>query len=70
MYYGFVYNASDLPNDNVWTVGNELTLNDDSVVFGYEGSTEITDVSKGQTFSVQDFIVWLNDNLKPSNQNE
>ncbi len=65
MYYGFVYKIEDLPIDNVWTVSNELTLNDNTVVFGYEGNTEITDVSKGQTFEINVFIIWKKNNLKP-----
>jgi hypothetical protein len=39
--YGFLVNIEDTPKDNVWTESREITLNDDSVVFGYEGATEI-----------------------------
>jgi len=39
--YGFLVNIEDTPADNVWTESREIKLNDGSVVFGYEGATEI-----------------------------
>tara|TARA_R110000803_G_scaffold89124_1_gene156290 strand:+ start:455 stop:649 length:195 start_codon:yes stop_codon:yes gene_type:complete len=39
--YGFVENIEDTPADNVWTESREIKLNDESIVFGYEGATEI-----------------------------
>lgn len=39
--YGFLENIEDTPADNVWTASREIILKDDSVVFGYEGATEI-----------------------------
>lgn len=39
--YGFLENIEDTPNDNAWTESREIKLNDESIVFGYEGATEI-----------------------------
>ena len=66
MAYGFTYKLEDLPEDNIWKVGNELTLKDDSVVFGYEGSTPISE-DKGEIFTPNAFGIWLQENLKPLN---
>jgi len=39
--YGFLENIEDTPEDNVWTGEREIKLNDGSIVYGYEGATEI-----------------------------
>ena len=61
-YYGYTPNENRIPNDNVWLEDNELILNDDSVVYGYEGSVEssigITILNK------EDFLVWSYANVK------
>jgi hypothetical protein len=61
-YYGYTPNENRIPNDNVWLEDNELILNDDSVVYGYEGSVEssigITILNK------EDFLVWSRANVK------
>jgi len=61
-YYGYTPNENRIPNDNVWLEDNELILNDDSVVYGYEGSVEssigITILNK------EDFLVWSRANIK------
>ena len=62
IYYGHTTDKSKLPADNVWLEENELILNDDSVVYGYEGSVEssigITILNK------EDFLVWSIANVK------
>lgn len=62
IYYGYTTDKSKLPEDNVWLEENELILNDDSVVYGYEGSVEssigITILNK------EDFLVWSRANVK------
>jgi hypothetical protein len=35
--YGYVYNIADTPQDNIWTQGREIELNDGSIVYGLEG---------------------------------
>jgi hypothetical protein len=60
-YYGFTYNQNDLPQDNVWKSIVEITLKDNTVVYGYEGYTEIEE-TKGQTFTKKNFIKWREEN--------
>lgn len=57
-YYGFLVNIEDTPKNNVWTVEREITLNDGSVVYGYEGKTVIDD-EEGSFFETAElFIEW------------
>jgi hypothetical protein len=61
--YGIIYNIEDTPNDNVWTHGREIELNDNSIVYGYEGQTDVSDV--GVSFENAEAInVWLSENRK------
>lgn len=60
--YGYTTDRNNLPSDNVWKSGNEITLNDDSIVYGYEGTTES---ATGMTILSKDnFIAWLDANKK------
>ena len=61
--YGYVYNIADTPQDNHWTQGREIKLNDGSIVYGLEGDFEI-EQGKGQMFSKENFLVWLSENRK------
>jgi len=61
--YGIIYNIEDTPNDNFWTQGREIELNDGSFVFGYEGPSDVSDV--GVSFENADEInQWLQENRK------
>ena len=42
-YYGYTTDKTKLPIDNIWLSGNELTLKDDSIVYGYEGEDSEVD---------------------------
>ena len=61
MKYGYVLNIEDTPSDNVWTEGREITLKDDSVIYGVEGVdlTGATIIGNGQEFNQ-----WLEINRK------
>lgn len=61
--YGIIYNIEDTPNDNFWTHGREIELNDNSIVYGYEGQTDVSDV--GVSFENAEAInIWLEENRK------
>ena len=61
--YGIIYNIEDTPSDNCWTHSREIELNDNSVVFGYEGQTDVSDV--GISFENAEAInTWLGENRK------
>lgn len=61
--YGIIYNIQDTPNDNFWTEGREIELNDNSIVYGYEGQTDVSDV--GISFENSEAInAWLEENRK------
>lgn len=61
--YGFVLKIEDTPTGNYWTHSREIELKDDSIVYGCEGDFEI-EQSKGQMFTKQEFLVWLEENRK------
>lgn len=61
MKYGYVLNIEDTPSDNVWTEGREITLKDNSVVYGVEGVDLIGAVIIG---NAQEFNQWLEINRK------
>jgi len=56
--YGFLENIEDTPEDNIWTGSREITLNDGSVVYGYEGATEIDNCFE----TAELFIEWITAN--------
>ena len=61
--YGIIYNIQDTPNDNVWTHGREIELKDNSIVYGYEGQTDVSEV--GIAFENAEAInIWLEENRK------
>ena len=61
--YGIIYNIEDTPNDNCWTQGREIELKDNSIVYGYEGQTDVSDV--GISFENAEAInTWLGENRK------
>jgi len=61
--YGYVFNLEDTPSNNYWTESREIELKDESIVYGCEGDFEI-EQSKGQMFTKQEFLVWLEENRK------
>lgn len=62
--YGYVLNIEDTPTDNVWTQGREITLKDNSVVYGVEGVDLIGATIIG---NAQEFNQWLEINKKEDN---
>ena len=56
--YGFLNDIDNTPTDNRWTDSRDITLNDDSVVFGYEGATVIDDEEGGFFSTAELFIEW------------
>lgn len=61
--YGIIYNIEDTPNDNVWTHDREIELNNNSIVYGYEGQTDVSEV--GISFENAKAInKWLAENRK------
>jgi len=67
MKYGYIYNIQDTPSGNFWTQSREIELLDGSIVYGCEGNFEIEE-GKGQMFTRQNFITWLEENRKQKNQ--
>ena len=62
--YGIIYNIEDTPQDNCWTQSREIELKDSSIVYGYEGQTDVSDV--GISFKNAEAInAWLEENRKP-----
>jgi hypothetical protein len=63
MKYGIIYKIEETPNDNVWTHSREIELNNNSIVYGYEGQTGVSEV--GISFENAEAInVWLSENRK------
>lgn len=63
--YGYTTDKTRLPEDNIWTEGNEITLNDESVVYAYEGESQT--IENGEVFSREGFNNWLKQNT-PQNE--
>lgn len=63
MKYGYVYKIEYTPNGNHWTESREIELKDGSIVYGCEGDFDIPE-GKGQMFTQQEFLVWLEENRK------
>lgn len=61
--YGFVFKIEDTPTSNYWTQSREIELKDGSIVYGCEGDFDI-EKEKGEMFTKQDFLVWLEENRK------
>lgn len=61
-YYGYTTDKTKLPKSNYWVKGNELTLKDDSIVYGYEG--EASEVEGVVVMTQKDFNAWAKENLK------
>lgn len=66
-YYGYIRENGQTPEDNVWTDSRELTLTDDSVVLGYEGSQSESDENVEIIGTTQDFQEWAKENLRNDN---
>jgi len=65
--YGIIYNIEDTPNDNFWTQGREIELKDNTIVFGYEGQTDVSNV--GIAFqNATEISNWLDENRKQQDQ--
>ena len=61
--YGYVNNIADTPQENKWTKGRDIEMNDGSIVYGLEGDFEI-EQGKGEMFTKENFLVWLSENRK------
>ena len=61
--YGYVNNIADTPQENKWTKGRDIGMNDGSIVYGLEGDFEI-EQGKGEMFTKENFLVWLSENRK------
>jgi len=61
--YGIIYNIEDTPNDNAWTQGREIELNNGTIVFGYEGQTDVSDVGLSFQNAIE-ISNWLDENRK------
>ena len=66
MKYGYVTKIENTPTDNVWTEGREITINDSSIVYGYEGKAEANE-QQGLFIigDAQQFREWLTLNTPP-----
>jgi len=65
--YGIIYNIEDTPKDNFWTQCREIELKDNTIVFGYEGQTDVSDV--GISFQdAKEIGNWLGKNRKQQDQ--
>lgn len=61
--YGIIYNITETPKDNCWLQGREIELNDNSIVYGYEGQTDVSEF--GVSFENSEAInQWLEENRK------
>ena len=60
--YGYIKENGTTPSDNVWTEGREIILNDDSIVYGYEG--EDSEVDGVVVMTQKEFNNWTKENLK------
>lgn len=67
MKYGFVYKIEDTPLDNFWTQGREIELNDNSIVYGYEGPQSQSDENVEIIGDAKAFGEWLKLNT-PQNE--
>lgn len=66
--YGIIYNIEDTPKDNFWTQCREIELNNGSIVYGYEGKTDVSEV--GISFENAESInAWLEVNRKQEQLN-
>jgi hypothetical protein len=61
--YGYVNNIADTPQENKWTKGRDIEMNDGSIVYGLEGNFEI-EQGKGEMFTKENFLIWLSENRK------
>jgi hypothetical protein len=61
--YGYIRNIKDTPQENKWTKGRDIEMNDGSIVYGCEGDFDIEQV-KGQMFTKENFLIWLGENAK------
>lgn len=61
--YGIIYKTEDTPSDNCWTHSREIELKDNSIVYGYEGQTDVSEF--GISFENAKAInAWLMENRK------
>jgi len=61
--YGYIRNIKDTPQENKWTKGREIELNNGTIVYGVEGDFEIKQ-GKGEMFTKENFLIWLSENRK------
>lgn len=66
-YYGYIKTNGTPPENNFWKKGNEITLNDDTVVIGYEGPQSESDENVEIIGDATAFSQWLKENTVQSN---
>ena len=66
-YYGYIKTNGTPPENNFWKSGNSITLNDDTVVYGYEGPQSESDENVIIIGNAKDMSAWLKENTAQSN---
>jgi len=66
-YYGYIKTNGTPPKNNFWKSGNEITLNDNTVVIGYEGPQSESDENVKIIGDARAFSQWRNDNTLSQN---
>jgi len=61
-YYGYIKTNGTPPENNFWKSGNEITLNDNTVVIGYEGPQSESDENVEVIGDAATFNEWLKEN--------
>jgi len=66
-YYGYIKTNGTPPENNFWKSENSITLNDDTVVIGYEGPQSESDENVEVIGDAATFNEWLKENTAQSN---
>jgi hypothetical protein len=66
-YYGYIKTNGTPPENNFWKSENSITLNDDTVVIGYEGPQSESDENVEVIGDAATFNKWLKENTAQSN---
>ena len=60
--YGYIKENGITPIDNRWTSGREITLNDESIVVGYEGEQSTSDDDVEIIGNAKAYHDWMKEN--------
>ena len=66
-YYGYIKPSGTPPENNFWKKDNEITLNNNTVVYGYEGLQSESDENVEIIGDAATFNEWLKENIVQSN---